>query len=122
MNVTTAMQMTVGTNTPETLSAIFAIGAFVAAASLTMLDDLRKRGVLADARCLAAQEAGLVYGRGGDSIAHGLIDRNALAGEGGFVDGAGAFQDNAVYGNILAGAHDEHIAAATPRTTGTVTS
>ena len=36
MNVTTAMQMTVGTNTPETLSAIFAIGAFVAAASLTM--------------------------------------------------------------------------------------
>ena len=35
--VTTAMVMTVGTNTPDTLSATFAIGAFVAAASLTIL-------------------------------------------------------------------------------------
>ena len=34
--VTSAMPMTVGTKTPETLSATFAIGAFVAAASLTM--------------------------------------------------------------------------------------
>ncbi len=34
--VTAAMAMTVGTNTLETLSAIFAIGAFVAAASLTI--------------------------------------------------------------------------------------
>ena len=114
--------MTVGTNTPETLSAIFAIGAFVAAASLTMLDDLGKRGVFADARCFAAQEAGLVHRRGGNSIAHGLIDRNALAGEGGFVDGAGAFQDDAVYRDILTGAHDKHIAAANLRETGTVTS
>ena len=37
MNVTAAMDMTVGTNTPETLSAIFAIGALVAEASLTIL-------------------------------------------------------------------------------------
>ena len=36
-NVTRAMIMTVGTNTPETRSAIFAIGAFVAAASETIL-------------------------------------------------------------------------------------
>ena len=35
--VITAIVMTAGTNTPETLSAIFAIGAFVAAASLTIL-------------------------------------------------------------------------------------
>ena len=35
-SVTTAIAITVGTNTPETLSAIFAIGALVAAASLTM--------------------------------------------------------------------------------------
>ena len=34
--VTTAMAMTVGTNTPDTLSATFAIGALVAAASLTI--------------------------------------------------------------------------------------
>ena len=36
MNVTRAIPITAGTKTPETLSAIFAIGAFVAAASLTM--------------------------------------------------------------------------------------
>ena len=34
--VTTAMEITAGTNTPETLSATLAIGAFVAAASLTI--------------------------------------------------------------------------------------
>ena len=34
--VTNAIAITAGTNTPETLSAIFAIGAFVAAASLTI--------------------------------------------------------------------------------------
>ena len=34
--VITAMVMTAGTNTPETLSATLAIGAFVAAASLTI--------------------------------------------------------------------------------------
>ena len=37
MVVMTAIVITAGTNTPETLSAIFAIGAFVAAASLTIL-------------------------------------------------------------------------------------
>ena len=36
MVVTTAMAMTAGTNTPETRSAILAIGALVAAASLTI--------------------------------------------------------------------------------------
>ena len=35
--VTSEMLITTGTNTPETLSATFAIGAFVAAASLTIL-------------------------------------------------------------------------------------
>ena len=34
--VSTAIVITVGTNTPDTRSAIFAIGAFVAAASLTI--------------------------------------------------------------------------------------
>ena len=37
MKVTTAMLMTAGTNTPETLSATLAMGALVAAASLTIL-------------------------------------------------------------------------------------
>ena len=36
MVVMTAIEITTGTNTPDTLSAIFAIGAFVAAASLTI--------------------------------------------------------------------------------------
>ena len=36
MTVTAATAMTTGTNTPDTLSATFAIGAFVAAASLTI--------------------------------------------------------------------------------------
>ena len=36
ITVTTAIVITAGTNTPETLSAIFAIGAFVAAASDTI--------------------------------------------------------------------------------------
>ena len=35
--VTSAIAITIGTNTPETLSAIFATGAFVAEASLTIL-------------------------------------------------------------------------------------
>ena len=104
------MQMTVGTNTPETLSAIFAIGAFVAAASLTMRI-IWESVVFADARCFAAQEADW-FTVAASSIAHGLIDRNALAGEGGFIDGAGTFQDDAVYEDILTGAHDKHIAAA----------
>ena len=34
--VTAAMEITAGTNTPDTLSAILAMGALVAAASLTM--------------------------------------------------------------------------------------
>ena len=36
MIVTTAIEITAGTKTPDTLSATFAIGAFVAAASLTI--------------------------------------------------------------------------------------
>ena len=36
ISVTSAMDITVGTNMPDTLSASFAIGALVAAASLTM--------------------------------------------------------------------------------------
>ena len=36
INVTRAIAITAGTNTPDTLSAIFAIGALVAAASLTI--------------------------------------------------------------------------------------
>ena len=35
VKATTAMEMTTGTNTPDTLSAILAMGALVAAASLT---------------------------------------------------------------------------------------
>ena len=54
--VITAIVMTAGTNTPETLSAIFAIGAFVA----DHFDDLGERRVLSDSGRLAADKSGLV--------------------------------------------------------------
>ena len=116
------MQMTAGTNTPETLSAIFAIGAFVAAASLTMR--MIWESVVSSPTRVASQrrKPDWFTRRGGNSVAHGLIHRNALAGQRGLVDGAGAFQDDAVHGDILTGAHDKHIAACAPRTMGTVTS
>ena len=122
MNVTTAMQMTVGTNTPETLSAIFAIGAFVAAASLTMriiwesvvssptrVASQRKKPdwftVAAETASPTALSTGMLSPVRADSL-------TALA----------PSKHHAVYGDILTGAHDKHIAAAEPRETGTVTS
>ena len=84
----TAMVMTVGTNTPDTLSATFAIGALVAAASRNHLDDLGESRILADPGCLAAQEAGLIDRCGGNAVAGGLVHRNTLAGQRGFVHSA----------------------------------
>ena len=74
-------------------------------------DDLGEGRVLADARCLAAQEAGLIRRRGGDAVPDGLIHRDALAGQRGFVHRALALQNHAVHRDAFAGADDEHIAA-----------
>ena len=73
-------------------------------------DDLAERGVLADAGGFAAQEAGAVDRRGRHAVAGRLVDRDALTGEGGFVDGARAVQHGAVDRDALPGADDKDIA------------
>ena len=75
-------------------------------------DDLREGRVLADARGLAAQEAGLIDRGGGDGVARGFVHGDALAGEGGLVDGTLPFQNDAVDRDALARADEEHIAPA----------
>ena len=106
----TAMEMTAGTKTPDTLSAILAMGALVAAASLTiwMIWDR----VVSSPTRVASQfrEAGLVDGGGGDLVARSLVHRDALAGQGGFIHGAGTFQHNAVHRDVLTGAHHKEVA------------
>ena len=79
--VTSEMLITTGTNTPETLSATFAIGAFVACRIADHLDDLGQGSVLTHAGSLAAEEARLIGGSGADPVACGLVHRDALAGQ-----------------------------------------
>ena len=74
------------------------------------LNDLRQRGVLAHAGGLAAQESGLVQRSGGNGAAGGLVHRDALPGEAGFIHRAGALQNGSVHGDVLAGTHHKHIA------------
>ena len=50
-------------------------------------DNLRKGRILADARGFAAQETGLIARCGGNAVANGFIDRNALSGQRRLVDG-----------------------------------
>ena len=76
------------------------------------LNDLRKRGVLADARRLAFEKSGLIHRRSRNGIAFGFVHGNALAGQRRFVDRAFTLEHNAVHGNALAGANDEAIARA----------
>ena len=74
------------------------------------LDDLGQGRVIADPRRPALEVAGPVDRGGRDDVSLRLVDRDALAREGGLVDGAGPGQDDAVHRDVLAGAHDEHIA------------
>ena len=73
------------------------------------LDDLRERRVLADARCAAAEEAGLVARRRRDRVAGRFIRRDALAGQRRFVDRAHALEHHTVHRDTLARPHDEDI-------------
>ena len=73
------------------------------------LDDLGKGGVLAHAGGLALEEAGLVGGGSAHLVTLGLVHRDALAGQGALVHGAGAFQHDAVHGHVLARAHHEDV-------------
>ena len=74
------------------------------------LDDLRKSRILAHTGRLAPQIAGLVQSCGRYGVARIFINRNALAGQRGFVYRAGPFQDDTVYRDVLSGLNDEHIA------------
>ena len=90
----------------------FCDGCFGGSGIADHLDDLGQRGVLADAGGFAAQEAGLVGGRRRDLVALGLVHRDALAGQGAFVHGAGTLQHDAVHGDVLAGADHKNVAFA----------
>ena len=49
--------------------------------------------------------------RGGNAVADGLVHRNALACQRGFVHGAFAFQNHAVHRDVFARTNDEYVAA-----------
>ena len=75
-------------------------------------DDLRERGVLSDARGLAAQKTRLIDRCRGDGVSRVLVRRNAFARQRGFVYGAAALQNDAVHRDALSGTHDEDVAFA----------
>ena len=111
-SVATASPITTGTNTPETRSASRCTGALPDCASVT------SRAIWASAvsaptlRRAHDQAAAGVHGRARDLVARPLLDRHRLAGEQRLVDGAGAFLDDAVGRDLLAGADDEAVADA----------
>ena len=72
-------------------------------------DDLGKGGVRTYAACPAAEKAGLVESGGRHAVAGAFVHGDALAGQGGFVDGTGALQNNAVHRDALAGTHYKDI-------------
>ena len=72
-------------------------------------DDLGKCGVLAHAGGPALQETGLVGGGSAHLVARSLVHGDALAGQGALVHGAGAFQHDAVHGDVLARAHHKDV-------------
>ena len=79
-------------------------------AGLGLLDeagDAGQRGVGADARGAHDQPAAGVDGGAGDGVARPDLDGHGLAGEHRRVDGRGAVLDDAVGGDLLAGADDE---------------
>ena len=72
-------------------------------------DDLLERRVPADFRRGDAERARLVHRAGEDGVPGGLVDREALAGEHGFVDVGRAFLDAAVDRDPLAGPDDDAV-------------
>ena len=102
--------MTAGTKTEETLSARRCIGHLGALGVLDEPDDLGQGGVVADGGGADQHRAGGVEGGADDGVAGGLVDREALAGEHALVDGGGAAGDDAVDGDLLAGADADDVA------------
>ena len=72
--------------------------------------DLGERGVGADPRRADDEPAVRVDRRAGDLAAGGDLDRDGLAGQQRLVDGRLALDDDAVGRDLLARAHDEHVA------------
>ena len=72
--------------------------------------DLGQRGVGADTGGPHDEATAGVDGGAGDRVAGADLDRDGLAGEERRVDGRGAFFDDAVGGDLLPGADDEHVA------------
>ena len=70
-------------------------------------DDLGQHRVLAHPGSPAAEIAGLVHRGGGHAVAGGLVHGDALAGQGGLIDGAGALQHHAVHRDALPGPDGE---------------
>ena len=69
------------------------------------LDDLGQAGIRAHAGGAERERARAVDGRGGYGVAGVLLHGDRLAGQRALIDGACAFQHNAVYGHGFAGAH-----------------
>ena len=74
-------------------------------------DDLREGGVLAHARGLTANKAGLIDRRGRHAVSRGLVHGDALAGQRGFVDRARSVEHQTVHGDTLARAYEKDVAA-----------
>ena len=106
-SVATASAMTTGTNTPETRSARRCTGALPVCASVDEPGDLRQRGVGADLGRADDQPAAGVDRRARDLGARADLDRHRLAGQHAHVDRRAALLDDAVGGDLLAGADDE---------------
>ena len=91
-----------------------AIGALVAAASLTILMIWDKSGIFTDSGGFAFNEAGLVDSGSGNHVSGSLVYRDAFAGKGSFVNGTGSLQDHTVYRNIFAGTYYKDVSFVTP--------
>lgn len=101
--VITAIVITAGLKHTGNTVAIFAIGALVAAASLTILIDLGKGGILSHSGRFAFDKSGLIHSCRRNHISGFFINRDTLAGQCGFIDCGGSFQDHSVHRNILSG-------------------
>ena len=78
------------------------------------LYDLGEQCLGADLLCAHGQGAGPVDGRADDLVAGGLLDRDRFAGDHRLVDGARAFDDDAVDRDFFTGPHPQEIARVNP--------
>ena len=70
-------------------------------------DDLGKGGILSDSGRFAFDKSGLIHSCRRNHISGFFINRDTLAGQCGFIDCGGSFQDHSVHRNILSRADDK---------------